>query len=164
MQTPPLLRSLGLLALTSLYPFKTRLSSSIWRELLRKVSDKQIISNLCIALYASNSETLTKSWAEILFRFQWQKERLVHWPGPGFTSTSPQSMSKSLNAKDISKLTKENVLRQTQESCPSLMTSFVSRKKPFGQRKKNFLRLTLYYQKTPWILSITEEIITYYTK
>ena len=56
-------------ALTSLYPFKTRLWSSFWRELLRKVSDKQIISNLCITLYASNSETLTKSWAQMLFRF-----------------------------------------------------------------------------------------------
>ena len=72
----------------------------------------------------------------MLFRFQWQKERLVHWPGPGFTSTSPQGIIKSLNALDISKLIQENVWRETQKSCPSLMTSFVSRKKLFVQRKK----------------------------
>ena len=76
---------------------------------LRKVSDKQILSNLCRALYTSNSENLTKLWAEMILKFQWQKERLVHWPGPGFTSTSPKNMSKSLHAKDISKLIKENV-------------------------------------------------------
>ena len=61
MQTLPLLRSLGLSALISLYPFKSRLSSSFSREPSRKVSYKQIILNSCIALYASNSEILTIS-------------------------------------------------------------------------------------------------------
>ena len=42
-------------------------------------------------------------------RLQWQKERLVKQPGPGLSSTSPQSMSKILNVKNISKSIKENI-------------------------------------------------------
>ena len=61
MQAPPLLRSLGLSVLISLYPFETRLSSSLSRELLRKVSDKQTLSNLRLELNACNSKISTKS-------------------------------------------------------------------------------------------------------
>ena len=44
--TTPLLKFLGLSAFISLQTFKTRLSSSLWKELFRKVSDKRIAANL----------------------------------------------------------------------------------------------------------------------
>ena len=60
-------------------------------------------------MYSSSSDILTKSWAEMLFRFQWQEERRIQWQELRFISKSPQSINKNLNAKYISKLIKENV-------------------------------------------------------
>ena len=50
-------------------------------------------------------------------------------------------MSKNLNVKDISKPIKENAYRETQNSCPFLIASFVSRKKSFGQREKKVTKI-----------------------
>ena len=41
---------------------------------------------------------------------------------------------------------------------------FLSKKKPFGQREKKVPKIKSLLFENPWILSITEEIITYYAK
>ena len=93
MQTPPLLRSLGLSALISLCPFNTRLSSSFWREMLRKVSDKQIISRRLEELYqswnyikTSSQDILKTSWRRmaktnilVLMKTPWKRPEDVFW-------------------------------------------------------------------------------------
>ena len=56
----------------------------------KKVSDKHIISKLCVVMKASIKGILTKSCAARPFKFQWQnliKDSL----GPGFVSISPDS-------------------------------------------------------------------------
>ena len=68
----------------------------------RYVSDKHIISGLCMELCAINSDTLIKLWAAMLFKFQWQM--LSFWKqlsfGPGFSSISPLSLMRYSHNND----------------------------------------------------------------
>ena len=68
-------------------------------------------------------------------------------------------MSKNLNAKN-SKLIQERIKRYT-KVVSILIASFVSRKKPFGQRKKYVCNIKSLLFKKLWM---TWEIITYYAK
>ena len=96
-QTPPHFWFDGWSTLINLYPCIRKLSSSNNVPWLRCVSNRHIVSVVCIALYAFKREILGKLWTAMLFRFQWQIEKL--WPelglGPGFDLISPHSISKS---------------------------------------------------------------------
>ena len=105
MPTLPLLSLLELQALINLYPFKIKLSSSLQRELLRKVLGKQIISNLFtqyrnLQFQVRSTEILTNSWSVILWRFQWQKEDWSTYMSQGLFHL--QKVSKIVLIKKIS--------------------------------------------------------------
>ena len=78
-----------------LQPGIFKLSSLEEASELRYVSEKQIISNLCITLYAVKSLTFKKSWDVMLFKFQWHIEKYLKKLGlaPGFNSMSPLSLN-----------------------------------------------------------------------
>ena len=82
--------------LTILYPSIFKFSSSNSVSKLRKVWDMRITSNLWVKMWTVKRKTLLKLWADTLFTFQWQIDKLWHGLGlgSGFSSTSKPSLTK----------------------------------------------------------------------
>ena len=78
----------GWFALIIEYPIKYSLSSLSGIVEPKNVSDKRMMSMLFALINASIKGTLTKPWAAILLRFQWQKFSLEDFIVPGLISMS----------------------------------------------------------------------------
>ena len=89
MRKLPLFVLLGWSALIIKYPLIDSLSSLSRIVESKNVPGKHMISMLFALINASIKGTLTKSWAAIPLRFQWQKFSLEDFIGPGLISISP---------------------------------------------------------------------------
>ena len=92
-QTPPFFESRGWSDLIKLYPSILILSSLLWIEEFRNVSDRRIISQLYRVTYAWRNKVWSLLLAVRPFKFQWKKVK-NQYLGPRFTSISPHCMSK----------------------------------------------------------------------